>query len=205
MSDAEYCYPPDYRVLKNKLDLRDAKELERFEREFVTLRAMEELPTGDFDLTHLCRLHRHLFQDIFDWAGDIRTVEISKGGSQFQFRQFIETGMNDVHRRIKTHNYLRNLPADRFADLAGEILGDINYVHPFHEGNGRTQLYFYKQLAAQAGHVADLTQIGKTSWMTASKQAHQGDYAPMSACLLGSIDGHSHGRDDPEEEQEHEL
>lgn len=205
MSDTEYCYPPDYTLLMNKLGLRDADLFERVERRLVTQRALEPLPIGDFDLAHLRALHKHLFQDVFDWAGDIRTVEIAKGGSQFQFRQYIETGMADVHRRITTHNYLRHLPADQFADLAGEILGDINYVHPFREGNGRTQLYFYKQLAEQAGHAVDLTQIKKTAWMQASKQAHDGDYAPMATCLLQSIQVHSHGRDDPEEEPEHEL
>ncbi len=205
MSDTDYCYPPDYKVLKNKLGIRDADQLDRAERRFVAQRALEGFPTGNFDLTHLCAIHRHLFQDVFDWAGDIRTVEISKGGSQFQFRQYIETGMADVHRRIKTHNSLRNLPADQFADLAGEILGDINYVHPFREGNGRTQLYYFKQLAGQAGHTVDLTQIAQSTWMAASKQAHEGNYAPMSACLLNTIEGYSHGHDDPEEEPEHEL
>ena len=204
MSDTIYCYPPKYRVLKNKLNLRDAEELEFFEREFVTLRAMQELPRGDFDLAHLCAIHRHLFQDVYDWAGKIRETEISKGGSQFQFRQYIETGMADVHRRIKTHNYLKGLNAEAFADLAGEILGDVNYVHPFREGNGRTQLYYFKQLAEQAGHQTNLTRVHQTRWMAASRQAHLGNYQPMAGCLLEVIGGSSHGRDDPEEEPEHE-
>lgn len=202
MSDTDYCYPPDYTVLRNRLGLRDATQLDRAERRLVTQRAIEPLPKGDFDLAHLRALHRHLFQDVFEWAGDIRTVEISKGGSQFQFRQYIETGMMDVHRRIQTHNYLRNLPADQFASLAGEIIGDINYVHPFREGNGRAQLFFFKQLAEQAGHSVDLTQIEQSTWMAASRLAHQGDYGPLAACLSLSIDGHSHEHDDPEEEHE---
>ncbi|MBM1556230.1 Fic family protein [Sulfitobacter mediterraneus] len=204
MSDADYCYPPDYTVLKNRLGLRDADHLDRAERRLVTQRALEPLPIGDFDLAHLRALHHHLFQDVFEWAGDLRTVEISKGGSQFQFRQYIETGMTDVHRRITAHNYLRNLPADQFADLAGEILGDINYVHPFREGNGRTQLYFYKQLAEQAGHAVDLTQIEAPAWMDASRQAHEGNYAPMASCLSQTLAGRSRGHGDPEEEPEHD-
>lgn len=203
MSDDVYCYPPDYTVLKNKLGLRDKAQLDRAERRLVTQRALEPLPVGGFDLAHLRALHHHLFQDVFDWAGELRTVEISKGGSQFQFRQFIETGMADVHRRITAHNYLRNLSADQFADLAGEILGDINYVHPFREGNGRTQLYFYKQLAEQAGHVVDLTRIAKSAWMAASKQAHEGNYAPMATCLAQTLAGRGH--DDAEEEPEYEV
>lgn len=100
MSDTEYCYPPDYTVLRNKLGLRDAKELEFFEREFVMQRIAQGAPSGDFGLAHLQAIHRHLFQDVYEWAGEIRTVEIAKGGSQFQFRRFIETGMADIHRRL---------------------------------------------------------------------------------------------------------
>nr|WP_306267009.1 Fic family protein [Pararhizobium sp. IMCC3301] len=187
MSDTRYCYPPDYTVLINKLDLRDASQLERAERRLVVGRSLEEFPNGDFDLAHLQAIHRHLFQDIYDWAGDIRDTEISKGGSQFQFRQYIETGMADVHRRIRSHAYLKNLSSSAFADIAGEIIGDINYVHPFREGNGRTQMHYLKQLCAEAGHSIDLTLIEKRAWMDASRQAHLGDYQPMSQCIAKTI------------------
>ena len=202
MSDTQYCYPPDYTALKNKLDLRDATQLERAERLLVVQRVLDGIPNGDFDLAHLKAIHRHLFQDVFDWAGEIRTTEISKGGSQFQFRQYIETGMADIHRRIKSHSYLKNLPAAQFADIAGEIMGDINYVHPFREGNGRTQMQYLKLLVEQAGHAIDLTLIEKESWMEASRQAHLGNYQPMSQCIGVAIGIEpNHSRDDIEHEQ----
>lgn len=197
MSDTRYCYPPDYTVLINKLDLRDASQLERVERRLVVQRSLEDIPTGDFDLAHLQAIHRHLFQDVYDWAGAIRETEISKGGSQFQFRQYIETGMADVHRRIRSHANLKNLSPATFADLAGEIIGDVNYVHPFREGNGRTQMHYLKQLCAQAGHAIDLTLIDKRTWMNASRQAHLGNYQPMSQCIAGSFELDI-GHDDPE-------
>lgn len=187
MSDDTYCYPPDYTVLINKLGLRDPAELERAERLLVTQRALSPLPQGDFDLAHLCALHQHLFQDIFEWAGKLRTVEIAKGGSQFQFRAYIETGMRDIHRRIRTHDYLRGLDRAAFASLAGEILGDVNYVHPFREGNGRTQLYYYKQLAEQAGFDVVLSRLPNEHWMSASREAHLGNYEPMSECLSRTL------------------
>jgi len=187
MSDTKYCYPPDYSVLINKLDLRHADLLERAERRLVVRRILEGIPSGDFDLAHLKAIHRQMFQDVFDWAGEIRTTEISKGGSQFQFRQYIETGMVDIYRRIKAHDNLKNLTADQFADLAGEIIGDINYVHPFREGNGRTQMQYLKQIAEQAGHSIDLTLIEKDAWMEASQKAHLGNYQPMSRCIAVSI------------------
>lgn len=187
MSDDVYCYPPDFRILKNKLDLRSAEELDFHEREFVTLRLTQDVPTGDFNLAHLQAIHRHLFQDVYEWAGEVRTVEINKNGSQFQFKRFIETGMADVHRRIQAHGYLKGLSTEDFADLAGEIIGDVNYAHPFREGNGRTQLQYFKQLAQKAGHAVDLTRIEQSAWMEASRKAHLGDYAPMAKSIRGTL------------------
>ena len=146
-------------ILRNKFGIRDADRLDYVERRLTTERATQGIPTGNFDLKHLKAIHRHLFQDIYDWAGEIRTVEISKGGSQFQFLRYIETGMADVHRRLVQRNFLRGLDAAGFAHAAGEIMGDVNYVHPFREGNGRTQMLYLSQLASQAGHRIDIERI----------------------------------------------
>lgn len=186
-NDVAYCYPPDYRVLKNKLNIRDPIELDRIERRLVSARGAENLPTGKFDLAHLKAIHRHLFQDIYEWAGQVRTVEISKGGSQFQFRRFIETGMADVHRRLTEANFLKGLPAATSAREAGQIIGDINHVHPFREGNGRVQMIFLRQLAAQAGHDLDVTLIERDAWTSASREAHFGRYDAMSRCIEAAI------------------
>ena len=95
--------------------------------------------------------------------------------------------MADVHRRVLKHDRLRGLNAEEFSDLAGEIIGDVNYVHPYREGNGRTQLYFYKQLAEQAGLDVDLTKLTQERWMAASRQAHMGDYDPIRECLRQTL------------------
>lgn len=187
MSDETYCYPPDFKVLKNKAGIRQQSELDVFERRMTFLRLQEEMPNGNFDLVHLKAIHLHLFQDVYDWAGKVRTVEINKGGSQFQFRQYIETGMADIHRRIVAHDFLKNLSKADFADLAGQIMGDVNYVHPLREGNGRTQMQYLKQLAEQAGHSIDLTQIDRDIWMRSFRLAHEGNYELMTHCIRGAI------------------
>ncbi|WP_197735645.1 Fic/DOC family protein [Allostella humosa] len=145
------------------------------------------MPVGSFDLKHLRAIHRHLFQDIFDWAGEIRTVEIAKGGNQFQFRRYIETGMADVHRRIVAAGFLRGLSATTFARHAGPIMGDVNYAHPFREGNGRTQLHCLRQLADQAGHALHLTRIAPAAWLHASKEAHFARYDAMGQAIASAI------------------
>ncbi len=194
MSDPVYCYPPEYEVLRNKQGIRDAAELARVERRRVTQRISESVPAGKFDLDHLKAVHRHLFQDIYDWAGEIRTVEISKGGSQFQFRRYIETGMADVHRRVVEQGYLQGLTPDEFAQEAGRIIGDVNYVHPFREGNGRAQFHYLGQLAGRAGHPLDLKRIRPAQWVEACRIAHKGDYEPLSEGIHGAIIGREQDR-----------
>jgi len=173
-----YLYPGTA-ILRNKLGIIDAARLDMAERCLVVERITEGVPNGRFDLAHLRTIHRHLFQDLYDWAGELRTVEIAKGGNQFQFRRFIETGMADINRRLEKARFLRGLSPAAFAEAAGTILGDVNYVHPFREGNGRTQLFYLEQLAAKAGHPIDLRRIDPKRWNEASWTAHGGDYTPM--------------------------
>lgn len=182
MSNDPYIYPGT-KVLRNRLNITDPADLDLVERRFSTIRSRQGIPSGNFDLKHLRAIHRHLFQDLYEWAGEIRTVEISKGGSQFQFRQYIETGMADVHRRIVASNFLRDLDQSAFALAAANIIGDVNYVHPFREGNGRTQLQYLKQLAQQAGHPLDLTKIHAVGWINASKEAHLARYDLMAKLI----------------------
>lgn len=199
MNDKAYCYPPTYNVLKNKLNIKNSQELESAERMLVVARAAQGVPEGQFDLAHLMAIHFHLFQDVYSWAGQIRTIEISKGGNQFQFQKYIETGMADIHARLSKSDFLCDLSKSNFALFAGEIIGDLNYVHPFREGNGRTQLQYLKQLATQAGHEIDLKMIQPQQWMNASKEAHVGNYHYMASCVATAI-----GHDPDHDENEHE-
>lgn len=187
MTDRVYCYPPDFTVLRNKLDIRDGSALDRAERLHVRNRTMQGAPRGDFDLAHLKAIHAHLFQDVYDWAGQTRTVELSKGGHLFQPVRYIDAGMVDVHGRIVAARYLRGFDHDAFAEQAGRIIGDINYVHPFREGNGRAQLQYLKLLADGAGHNLDLTKLDAERWMHASRQAHVGNYGPMSLSIREAL------------------
>jgi cell filamentation protein len=183
-----YLYPGGS-VLRNLRGITDAERLDYVERELVAQRIAEGAPRGGFDLAHLRAIHRHLFQDVYAWAGELRTVEIAKGGRQFQFRQYIETGMADVHRRLEQADFLRGLSGAAFARAAGPIMGDVNYVHPFRDGNGRAQLQYFEQLAGQAGHPIDLARIAPGRWLEASRRSHDGDHGPMAAEIARSLGG----------------
>jgi cell filamentation protein len=97
--------------------------------------------------------------------------------------------MADVHARLERADFLRGLTASQFAGGAGGLIGDINYVHPFREGNGRAQLQYLALLAAQAGHPVDVTRLDPGRWHAASRASHSGDYQPMTAEIAQAIVG----------------
>lgn len=188
MTDDPYVYPGTT-ILRNKLGIVDAAMLDSAERLLTTQRAAAGCPLGDFDLNHLRAIHRHLFSRLYDWAGEIRTVEIAKGDTQFMFRQYIETGMADVHRRIVAADYFRGANIGAFASEAGRVIGDVNYVHPFREGNGRAQLIYLAQLSNAAGFRLALRRIEAAPWIEACKRAHVADYAPLVRVIRVALGG----------------
>ena len=100
--DAQYCYPGT-NVLKNKLGIRDLGILHEAERDYSAVRQAELVNqggTGDFSFKHLCSIHKHLFGDVYSWAGKTRTVDISKG-TIFCLVQFIESQFDDLYRNLK--------------------------------------------------------------------------------------------------------
>lgn len=147
-----YEYPNG--VLRNKLGIRDAEDLKRVEATYTALRIAEldlhPLP-GRFDLDHLQAIHRHIFQDVYMWAGELRQVDISKGASRFAHFAFLEDQANLLFTRLAQERWLRDLPPERFTTQAAYYLGELNALHPFREGNGRTQRAFLSALACDAG------------------------------------------------------
>ena len=182
-----YIYVDAPGVLKNKFGIKDAAKLDAVERVHVVQRIKQGASGGKFDLDHLKAIHKHLFQDVYAWAGRTRTVELAKGGDQFHLVAYIETGMADIHRRLVQRKFLEGLTAETFAREAAQIIGDLNYLHPFREGNGRTQLQYLKQLATRAGHDIDLTRLQRKQWLDASRAAQHTNYEPMRQAIAGAL------------------
>jgi len=160
-SDSPYI-DPETGVFYNKLGIRTQKALQVAEYTFSTIhtKKLEKNPiTGDFDMAHLCAIHKAIFQDIYHWAGELRTVNISKGKSQFCYCHMLESYMAEIHKRLDKDNYLRGLDKPAFIEKFAEFFGDINALHPFREGNGRAIKVFIRQLARQAGYMLDLKKI----------------------------------------------
>ncbi|MGE0269582.1 MAG: Fic/DOC family protein [Candidatus Omnitrophota bacterium] len=185
MSDP-YVYPGTD-VLINKRNIRDADKLERFERLMSMKRLQEPLP--DFPMTYegYKALHKHIFQDVYHWAGQSRTVSMGKGGTFFGPPDHVDTEMKKRFALIAKENNLKNLSAHAFAKRAAEHLSEINAIHPFREGNGRAQRLFLKALARQAGHKISLQRIQPGQWHQASVEGFKGNHNLMQHVIRDAI------------------
>jgi cell filamentation protein len=181
-----YCYPGTS-VLRNVPGLRDKAILEAFEIAVTTQRAEEPLPRGRLTVRHYQAVHRHLFQDVYAWAGRFRTVRLAKDASVFCYPENIAREMGRVFADLRGANFLRALAAERFATGAAHFLAELNAIHPFREGNGRTQLVFLVVVARQAGHPLDLTRLRRAPYLRAIVQSFNGDERALAAQLLRMI------------------
>jgi len=172
-------------VLRNKLGLSTAAELEAVEREIThaALILLRETPVRPaYDLAHLCEVHRRIFGDIYDWAGQVRTVAIAKG-AMFCLPQYIEPAATEIFRLLRSDNFLRGLERGLFIDRLTYYLGEVNAVHPFREGNGRTQRAFFEQLADDAGFTLAWQRLDADRNIAASVAIMRGDPEPMRKML----------------------
>lgn len=183
-----YCYP-NSRVLKNKLNIKDLDKLHTAERRLAKYRAIELFNTpikGHFDLTHLQKIHAYLFQDIYDWAGEIRTVDIAKG-NLFCRAFAIHSEAERIFGELKSEKYLKDLAASDISARLAYYLAEINALHPFREGNGRTQREFIRQLAYQNGYFLSYAGITADQMIAASKASFSLNYEPMQALILSHL------------------
>lgn len=186
--DKYYCYL-NSNVLINKLNITDADELLKAEREITALKtsqAMINRIEGKFDFEHLKKIHYFLFCDIYEWAGKIRIVNISKG-NQFCRCEYIEEQMDKLLLKLKNENYLKEYSQKELAERLAYYLSEINVIHPFREGNGRTQRLFIEYLSNNAGYQLNLNKISKNEMLEASVRAYALDYRLMEEIMLKAL------------------
>lgn len=177
-----YCYP-NSTVLRNKADLTSAEALEEFETAMTFARSEEPLPRGRLSATHYRAIHRHLFQDVYEWAGKDRTVRLSKGDSTFCYPEHIKDEMSRVFEWLKRSRFLRDQSLGDFAKNAAHFLAELNAIHPFREGNGRTQLTFLALLADHAGHPLDLDKLDPDATLEAMIKSFHGNEKPLATII----------------------
>jgi cell filamentation protein len=196
---------PGTDTLKNKYGETDFGKLKRCEAHPVAARQVEIEagygPPGHFDADHLRAIHRHLFQDVYEWAGRTRDERVhlsdgtiateptmhKQGGADFLIGELISRALDGLADKLREFDYLRGLSREEFATRMADVMVFLNAIHPFREGNGRTQRTFVRALAKEAGHSLDFTVVSKERMIQASIAASDHDDSTMMRRLFNEI------------------
>jgi cell filamentation protein len=172
-------------LLRNRLGITDARALRHVEAELTASRIYDLIRSpipGAYDLAHLRAFHRQIFQDLYDWAGELRTVSIGRG-RLFSLPQHLEADAGELFGWLARAEYLRGRDRAAFVDDLTELYADLNALHSFRDGNGRTQRAFLGQLAVDAGHPIHWAAMDPAENNAASKAAQEGDNDALRALL----------------------
>ena len=172
-------------VIRNRLGISDPVDLASAEADITGARLIAlhyvYLP-GKYDLDHLRTFHRFIFGDMYDWAGDLRIVDITKRDSFCRWIHLEDYG-RQIFRHLAASNHLRGLDRAAFVEALADIYADINALHPFREGNGRAQRAFLAQLAREAGHPVSWAGLDAVENETASIAGFRGNLKPLVLLL----------------------
>lgn len=178
MPDEKYCYP-NTDILINRFNIKDPEMLHEAERKItiVTIaRLNQKAVRGNFNLKHLQSIHKGVFSDIYSWAGKNRTVDIAKS-NLFCRVQFLDSYAEDIFYKLRHDKYLIGMNLEQAVEKLAQYMGDINALHPFREGNGRTQRLFLTYLAKATGLKLDMRKTDADSMMDASISSFHTDYS----------------------------
>jgi len=178
-----YVYPGTS-VLRNLRDIRDPNALAQFEADVTwhRLKKLENNPIrGSFDARRLKSVHAYIFQDVYAWAGEFRTVNIARSDQfYFAFANQIDSSVTRLLGQLQDEGPLKGLGVEAFSARAGYYLGELNAIHPFRDGNGRTQREFIRQLALENDYILNWSNVAADHMQEASRLSFQrGDNARM--------------------------
>lgn len=179
------------RVPVNRLDIRDATRLHAVEFEITTLRMQQGLPHSALSLTcgGYLEIHRHLFQDLYEWAGQLRPYTTARNvDAPFAAPENITTWMQRQFAILAEKNLLRDLELAVFADELAPLANELNAAHPFIEGNGRVLRLWLQIVADGAGYTLNLDRRHASDWNEASRIGFlSGDPTPLARLLRGNL------------------
>ena len=165
-----YCYKGT-NVLVNKMNIKDPIALKNYETSVIGLKLMvlsKRGITGKFDVSHFVSIHKFLFEDIYPFAGLFRTENIAKDYFQFAEWEYIESELTRLLSELKSENFLANLTKEKFTERLAYYWAELNVLHPFREGNGRTTREFLRQLSLKNGYILNLHKISPQKLFNAS-------------------------------------
>ncbi|MDR3423786.1 MAG: Fic family protein [Alphaproteobacteria bacterium] len=190
-SNNDHYTDPQTGVLKNLLGITTEDELEKAEATFAGIRSYELAQNpikGSFDLEHMKAIHGYMFKDLYEWAGECRDIDISKGDNFFAHHNHIEAAAKSIFDKLAKEKHLDGLSKTDFCERAAFYLGEINALHPFREGNGRVQREFISYLAYANGYYIEWKNIDQDEMIEASIASFKhGDCSKFAAYLRANI------------------
>lgn len=179
---------PDTGTLRNRLGLTDHTSLAQAERLLSHARGRETARMAfPFDAEGYRAIHKHLFQDLYEWAGQDRTVNVEKDGCLFVHPPYVADGLSAAFKDLAARNQLQGLSAEDFFDRLGHHINELHAIHPFREGNGRVLRLHASQLAREAGHPIRIAAIDRQTWMDATRHGFvTGDHRALSDALAAA-------------------
>jgi len=185
-----YCYPRTD-ILINKLGIMDERALTTAEREITSLKLLilfDKPASGEYDFDVLCKIHKTIFEDLYEWAGQIRREDFfSKGDSIFCRGQYIMESSDKIMRDLRNENFLKGLGKTKFIERTAYYMGEVNALHPFREGNGRTAREFFRQLSLNASYLLDFSKTDNEKLLIADIEAFNGRYDNLVKILETAI------------------
>ena len=189
LGDSLYCYSGTS-ILKNKLNIRDEHILEQAELELSGLSSsLIDYAEPPYNLQYLQAIHTQLFGDLYEWSGQLRQIDISKGDTRFCTFSRIEIETNNLLNSLQQQNYFQDLESKYFIPKLADLYCELNVIHPFREGNGRTQRIFFEHLIAYCGYGIDWSKINsKEHWVQANIEGFYGNLQPLiqifDSCII---------------------
>ncbi|BCZ15359.1 MULTISPECIES: putative adenosine monophosphate-protein transferase Fic [Acinetobacter] len=189
LGDSLYCYSGTS-ILKNKLNIRDEHILEQAELELSGLSSsLIDYAEPPYNLQYLQAIHTQLFGDLYEWSGQLRQIDISKGDTRFCTFSRIEIETNKLLNSLQQQNYFQDLESKYFIPKLADLYCELNVIHPFREGNGRTQRIFFEHLIAYCGYGIDWSKINsKEHWVQANIEGFYGNLQPLiqifDSCII---------------------
>ena len=180
--DDFYCYPGT-NILVNCFNIRDPEKLQITERKlsYAKITHLTDNPfKGTLDLKYLQKIHSFIFEDIYTWAGRIRGGQFfSKGNSEFVRAPMIYTYADNTFGKLRSEKWLRGLSHEKFIERLAYFMSEVNTLHPFREGNGRTQRVFFQELARRAHYQINFFNVEPDVLLEADIEAYNKNYVPL--------------------------
>lgn len=174
-----YCYPGTS-VLRNKFDLYEDEALQEAERMLSEIAASEiEFELPPYDLAYWQRIHHKLFSQAYSWAGELRTIDISKGDTRFCTVTRVEAEAQKLFSKAEKAAWFGEISRLELVREVAEFYGDLNMVHPFRDGNGRSQRILFEHLVINTGFEISWWAVDQAEWTQANINAVNCDYRAL--------------------------